>query len=91
MKCDKCGGERFSLVASRISGKDKLIDVYLCMTCQHSKQVIIETNKEESYPVDVPIPDLDNDGDFDYETLDDASNERDPFDNNDGGWDPSIG
>jgi protein-arginine kinase activator protein McsA len=91
MKCDNCGGERFSLVASRISGKDKLIDVYLCLACQHSKQVIIETNKEEIRPVDVPIPDLDNDGDFDFETLDDASNERDPYDNNDGGWDPSIG
>jgi protein-arginine kinase activator protein McsA len=87
MKCDNCGGERFSLVASRINGKDKLIDVYLCMSCQHSKQVIIETNKEESYPIDVPIPDLDNDGDFEHEDW----VERDSFEDNDGGWDPSIG
>lgn len=88
MKCDNCGGERFSLVASRINGKDKLIDVYLCMSCQHSKQVIIETDKQDDYPVDVPIPDLDNDGDFEHEDW----VERDPFDDdNDGGWDPSIG
>jgi protein-arginine kinase activator protein McsA len=87
MKCDKCGGERFTLVASRISGKDKLIDVYLCMGCQHSKQVIIETNKEEPTPNDVHIPDLDNDGDFESEDW----VERDPFDDNDGGWDPNIG
>lgn len=89
MKCDKCGGERFSLIASRISGKDKLIDVYLCLSCQHSKQVIIETNKEDDYPVDVPIPDYDNDGDFD--PFDHTPDERDPFDDDDSGWDPSIG
>ena len=91
MKCDKCGGERFSLIASRISGADKLIDVYLCLACQHSKQVVIQTNKEEiSVEPQFPV-ELDNDGDFDYETLDNAPDERDPFDDDDGGWDPSIG
>lgn len=90
MKCDKCGGERFSLVASRISGMNKLIDVYLCLACQYSKQVIIETNKE-AIKVEPTIPvELDNDGDFDYETLDNEPNERDPFDD-DGGWDPNNG
>lgn len=88
MKCDKCGGESFTLVASRLQGLNKLIDVYHCRTCHTSKQVIIETEPHPSTPD--PFVDVDNDGDFDYEPLDNEPDERDPFDD-DGGWDPSIG
>jgi hypothetical protein len=92
MTCDKCGGTSFALIGSKIQGKDKLIDVYLCRGCQYSKQVIIETNKPEPIKLEPPFSvDLDNDGDFEYETLEDLSNGRDPFDDNDGGWDPNIG
>lgn len=91
MKCDKCGGERFSLIASRLSGANKLIDVYLCLSCQHSKQIIIQTNKEEPKTDSVIPIEPDNDGDFEWETLENTPDERDPFDDDDSGWDPNIG
>jgi hypothetical protein len=98
LKCDKCESTRLTLLSSKIQGLNRLIDIYFCKNCQHSKIVTTLKNQDndgdihtmsvidtETY-IDVPIPDIDEP---DYE---DITNEpQNPYEDNDGGWDPSIG
>jgi hypothetical protein len=84
LKCDKCAGTRLTLLSSKIEGLDRLIDIYFCRGCQHSK--IVTTLKDNKPDIqDVHIPDEEP---F-IEILDEPQN---PYeDNDDGGWDPNIG
>ena len=88
LKCDKCSSTQLTLLSSKIQGLDRLIDIYFCKSCQHSKIVTTLKNKEpESLePIDVPIPDTD---DLDFE--DTVSDLQNPYEDDDGGWDPNIG
>ena len=91
LKCDKCAGTRLTLLSSKIQGLTKLIDIYFCKDCQHSKIVTTLKNKEpenleDLEPIDVPIPDF-NEPEY-KEVLEEPEN---PYEDNDGGWDPSIG
>lgn len=83
--CKNCGGTEFNLLASNIVGMDKVIDIFICRKCQYSLEVstVKETNPDFflNDEVDVPDPEFD-----DIELF-----EEDPFDDDDGGWDPSIG
>ena len=94
LKCDKCESTRLTLLSSKIQGLERLIDIYFCKNCQHSK--IVTTLKSETNTVidtetylNVPEPDIPDIDEPDYE---DVTNEpQNPYDDNDGGWDPSIG
>lgn len=84
--CKNCGGTEFNLLASKIAGMDRVIDIYICRKCQYSLEVstIKETNPDFflNEEVDVPDPEFE-----DVELF-----EEDPYEeDDDGGWDPSIG
>ena len=86
--CKNCGGTEFNLLASKIAGMDKVIDIYICRKCQYSLEVstIKETNPDFFLDdeVDVPVPDDDFNEVMDIEI-------ENPYEDDDGGWDPSIG
>ena len=91
LKCDKCESTRLTLLSSKIQGLTRLIDIYFCKNCQHSK--IVTTLKSETNTVidtetylNVPEPDIQEP---EYEDV--TNDPQNPYDDNDGGWDPSIG
>lgn len=86
--CKNCGGTEFNLVASNIIGMDKVIDIFICRKCQYSLQVttIKDTNPDAFLKdeFDVPVPEDDFVDVMDIEEID-------PYEDDDSGWDPSIG
>jgi len=93
LKCDKCESTRLTLLSSKIQGLTRLIDIYFCKNCQHSK--IVTTLKKETVVVDtetylnVPEPDIPDIDEPDYEDV--IEEPQNPYEDSDGGWDPSIG
>ena len=89
LKCDKCGSTSLTLLSSNIQGLEKVIDIYFCRKCQVGKTV---TTLRENTPVaDTPL-NIDSYGDVnvddgDYEVLEPEN----PYEDDDGGWDPNIG
>jgi hypothetical protein len=83
--CRNCGGKDFNLIASNIVGMDKVIDIFICRKCHYSLEVstVKDTNPDFFLNDDVDVPDPDFD---DVEIF-----EEDPYEDDDGGWDPSIG
>lgn len=84
--CKNCSSTEFTLMASKILGMDKLIDIYLCRKCGHTLQVITVKDAQptiNNFEVDVPIPDDEFEDSVGMEP-------ENPYDD-DGGWDPSIG
>jgi protein-arginine kinase activator protein McsA len=89
-RCDKCEGTKFSLLLSKIEGLNKVIDIFLCTNCKANK--IVVTSKEKNIVVDTPTNTdnyVDFDGDVDYEEV--AQEPENPYEDDDGGWDPNIG
>jgi protein-arginine kinase activator protein McsA len=85
--CDKCKGTEFTLLASRIQGMDKVVDVFVCNKCKVEKVFVIPTVTAQD-EIDInTIPDFDEP---EFEVLEDFPTDADPW-GNDGGWDPSIG
>jgi protein-arginine kinase activator protein McsA len=74
--CKNCKGKEFTLLASEIQGLNKVIDIYICRNCKNALTVVTEKNQVEE--------------DFD-EDFHDVVFDKNPYDDNDGGWDPSIG
>jgi hypothetical protein len=89
LKCDKCESTRLTLLSSKIQGLERLIDIYFCKNCQHSKIVTTLKNKEPKDLESIGVPDIPDVDDSDYQ--DTVSDIQNPYDDNDGGWDPSIG
>jgi len=90
LRCDKCEGTRFSLLLSKIEGLNKIIDIFLCTNCKANK--IVVTSKEKNIVVDTPTNTdnyVDFDGDVDYEEV--TQEPENPYEDDDGGWDPNIG
>ena len=91
LKCDKCGNTSLTLLSSNIQGLNKVIDIYFCRKCQTGKTV--STMREAISVDDIPsntdnYPDVDIDVEDSYEELQEPEN---PYEDDDGGWDPSIG
>lgn len=91
LKCDKCGDTSLTLLSSNIQGLNKVIDIYFCRKCQTGKTVL--TVREAISVDDIPsntdnYPDVDIDVEDSYEELQEPEN---PYEDDDGGWDPSIG
>lgn len=89
LKCNKCGNTSLSLLSSNIQGLDRVIDIYFCRKCETNK--IVTTMRQENPIPDTPLNidsygDVDGD-DGDYETIEPVN----PYEDDDGGWDPSIG
>lgn len=85
MICDKCG-YNLTLLNSNIQGLGKVIDIYYCPKCQIGKTIVTKTN------IEIPkinISDIGNFNEDDYEEVLEQS--ENPYEDNDGGWDPSIG
>ena len=90
LRCDKCEGTTFTLLASKMQGLNKVIDIFLCKNCKANK--IVTTASEINSPIDIPtITDTykDFDGEVDYEEV--IQEPENPYEDDDGGWDPSIG
>lgn len=88
LRCEQCGGTTFSLLASKIQGLNKVIDIFLCKDCKANK--IVTTIAESNAPIDTPVNiDSYGDGDNVYEEV--LEEPENPYEDDDGGWDPSIG
>lgn len=88
LKCDKCEGTTFTLLASKMQGLNKVIDIFLCKNCKANK--IVTTVAESNTPIDTPVNiDSYGDGDDVYEEV--LEEPENPYEDDDGGWDPSIG
>lgn len=90
LKCDKCGNTSLTLLTSNIQGLNKVIDIYFCRKCQTGKTVI--TMRKAMSVDDIPTntynyPDVDIDVEDSYE----SQEPENPYEDDDGGWDPSIG
>ena len=87
LKCDKCGTTSLTLLTSNIQGLNKVIDIYFCRKCQTGKTVVTMRNVEVSSINEI---DMDSYGEVNdpYETTQEPEN---PYEDDDGGWDPSIG
>jgi hypothetical protein len=85
LKCDKCGNTSLSLLSSNIQGLDRVIDIYFCRKCQTGKTVSTLRQSEviNDTPLDVDV----SVDDGDYETIEPEN----PYEDDDGGWDPNIG
>jgi hypothetical protein len=93
LKCDSCGNTSLVLLSSNIQGLSHVIDIYFCKKCQQSKTISTPKNKnsfvENNIKLDledIDVPDFDEP---DYEEV--FEEPQNPYDDNDGGWDPSIG
>jgi hypothetical protein len=89
LKCDKCGNTSLTLLTSNIQGLNKVVDIYFCRKCQTGKTVV--TMREETF-IEHREPEFDsyddiNENSDDYETIEPEN----PYEDDDGGWDPSIG
>lgn len=91
LKCDKCGNTSLTLLTSNIQGLNKVVDIYFCRKCQTGKTVI--TMRKETL-IDYREPNIDVYSDLDvedsYESYESQEPEN-PYEDDDGGWDPSIG
>lgn len=90
LKCEHCGGTSFNMLASKMEGLNKVIDIFLCRQCKMSK-IVMTPKLDEPSIQDAPTNidaygDVDKD-DGDYEILEPEN----PYEDDDGGWDPSIG
>lgn len=87
LKCNQCGGTSFTMLASKIQGLDKVIDLYLCRECKTGKTVI--TTKQDTPPTAEPEVTVD-DGDVEeYEEI--LEEPENPYEEEYDGWDPNIG
>jgi hypothetical protein len=90
LKCDKCGNTSLTLLSSNIQGLNKFIDIYFCRKCQAGKTVI--TMKQDTFN-DYRDPNIGGYSDIDIDVEDsyEAEEPENPYEDDDGGWDPSIG
>lgn len=87
LKCDKCSNTDLTLLSSNIQGLNKVIDIYFCRKCQTGKTVVTMRDVEVSILNKINMDDY-GEVDDSYEILQEPEN---PYEDDDGGWDPSIG
>lgn len=88
LKCDKCGNTSLTLLTSNIQGLNKVVDIYFCRKCQTGKTVITMRDVEVNNIKEINIDEFGNVEDDDSYEVQEPEN---PYEDDDGGWDPSIG